>query len=156
MIELLPQHRELIRASAISEEVALGRGYASVTEKRELNGLFGPVQQRVPGLLIPLHDVYGERRSYQLRPDDPRIGKDGKAVKYETPRGLKMMLDCPPSTLQHIRNPRTRIFVCEGVRKADSLASVGLRAIALLGVDCWRGTNETAARPCSKTGSVWP
>ena len=142
MSALLPQHSALIRESAISEQVAVARGYRSVTEKRELNGLFGPVQQRTPGLLIPLHDVYGERRSYQLRPDDPRVGKDGKQIKYETPRGLKMMLDCPPSTLGHVRDPKVTLWVTEGVRKADALASVGLRAIALLGVDCWRGTNE--------------
>jgi len=139
--QLLPQHQALIIASAISEEVALARGYRSVTEKRELDGLFGPVQQRVPALLIPLHDVYGELRAYQLRPDDPRV-KDGRVIKYETPRGLRMMLDCPPSTLEHVRNPRVRLWLCEGVRKSDSLASVGLRGLALLGVDCWRGRNE--------------
>jgi hypothetical protein len=139
---LLEHHRALIDASAISPEVALARGYKSVTEKHELNGKFGPVQQRTPGLLIPLHDVYGEQRSYQLRPDEPRIGKNGKALKYETPSGLKMMLDCPPSTLEHIRNPNVTLWITEGVRKADSLATIGLRAIALLGVDCWRGTNE--------------
>ena len=142
MLKLLPHHEQLIRASAISSEVADARGYRSVTEKRELNGIFGPVQQRVPGLLIPLYDVYGEVRSYQLRPDEPRIGKNGKAIKYETPRGLKMMLDCPPATLEHIRNPKVRLWITEGIRKADALVSVGLPAIALLGVDCWRGTNE--------------
>jgi hypothetical protein len=142
MTELLPQHQALLDASAISPKVALARGYRSVTTKRELAGLFGPVQQRVPGLLIPLHDVYGERQSYQLRPDDPRLGKDGKTIKYEVPRGLKMMIDCPPSTLEHVRDPKVRLWITEGVRKADALASVGLRGIALLGVDCWRGTGE--------------
>jgi hypothetical protein len=95
----------------------------------------------VPGLLIPLWDVYGELRAYQLRPDEPRV-KGGRAVKYETPHGLRMMLDCPPATLEHVRNPKVRLWITEGVRKADALASVGLRAIALLGVECWRGTNE--------------
>ena len=103
-VGLLPQHRELIEASAIWPDVAEARGYRSVTEKRELNGLFGPVQQRVPALLIPLHDVYGELRAYQLRPDQPRV-TDGRVVKYETPRGLKMMLDCPPAPFEHVRNP---------------------------------------------------
>jgi len=139
-VELLPHHRELIEASAISPDVAEARGYQSVTDKRELEGKFGPVQRRVPGLLTPLHNVYGELHSYQLRPDEPRL-IDGRVVKYETPRGLKMMLDCPPSTLEHIRNPKVQLWVTEGARKVDALASVGLRAIGLLGVDSWRGTN---------------
>jgi hypothetical protein len=143
--ELLPHHQALIKASAISEEVALARGYRSVTTAKELDGLFGPVQRRAPGLLIPLRGVYGELRAYQLRPDEPRV-KDGRVIRYETPRGLKMMLDCPPSTLEHVRNPKVRLWVTEGVRKVDSLASVGLRALALLGVDCWRGTNEAGGK----------
>ena len=143
---LLPHHQELLEASAISTAVADARGYRSVIEKRELNGIFGPVQQRVPGLLVPLFDVYGELRSYQLRPDEPRVGKNGKAIKYETPRGLKMMIDCPPATLRHVRNPKVTLWITEGIRKVDSLASVGLRGIALLGVDCWRGTNEMGGK----------
>jgi hypothetical protein len=145
-VSLLPQHRALLDASAISEEVVRARGYRTVTEKRELDGIFGPVQRRAPGLLIPLRDVYGEQRSYQLRPDEPRIGGDGKAIKYEMPRGLKMMIDCPPATLEHIRNPRVMLWITEGVRKVDALVSVGLRGIALLGVDCWRGTNEMGGK----------
>ncbi|MBV9166214.1 MAG: DUF3631 domain-containing protein [Solirubrobacterales bacterium] len=144
-LDLLPQHRKLIEASAISAEVALARGYRSVTDKRELDGLFGPVQQRVPGLLAPLYDVYGERRAYQLRPDDPRV-KEGRTIKYETPRGLRMMLDCPPSTLEHVREPKVQLWITEGVRKADSLASFRIRALGLLGIDCWRGTNDRGGK----------
>ena len=137
---LLPQHQALLDASAISPEVAHARGYRSVTEKRELAQIMPASQQLAPGLLIPLHNVYGEQPAYQLRPDEPRV-VDGRKRKYETPRGLKMMLDCPPSTLQHIGNPKVTLWITEGVRKADALASVGLRAVALLGVNGWRGTN---------------
>jgi hypothetical protein len=63
---LLDHHRALIEGSAISAQVAEARGYRSVTEKAELRGKFGPVQQLVPGLLIPVRDVYGELRAYQL------------------------------------------------------------------------------------------
>ena len=143
---LLPQHEKLVKASAISDDVARRRGYRSVTEPGELAGIFGPVQRRAPGLLIPLFNVYGEQCSYQLRPDEPRIGRNGKALKYETPRGLKMTLDCPPPTLEHVRNPKVTLWLTEGVRKADSLASVGLRALALLGVDCWRGTGREGGK----------
>ena len=57
-----------------------------------------------------------------------------------------MMLDCPPCALEHVRNPKVTLWITEGVRKADALASVGLRAITLLGDRGWRGTNETGGK----------
>ena len=86
-VVLLEHHEALIRGSAISQEVSDARGYRSVTTKAELKRLgFSERQARVPALLLPIWDVYGEIACYQIRPDLPRISK-GKPVKYETPRG---------------------------------------------------------------------
>jgi hypothetical protein len=38
------------------------------------------------------------------------------------------------------------LFVTEGVKKADALASQGCCAVALLGVWNWRGTNEQGGK----------
>ena len=138
---LLPQHREKIKASEISDEVATARGYRSIVKAGDLNGMFGASQRR-PGLLIPLYDVHGERFSQQLRPDEPRTGKDGKLLKYETPAGLKMALDVPPGCRRNLSDPAVPLWITEGIKKADSLTSVGLCAVALLGVWTWRGTND--------------
>jgi hypothetical protein len=138
---LLPQHAELLRASAISDELIAQRGYRSILKAGDLNGLFGSSQRR-PGLLIPLYDVYGERFSHQLRPDDPRTGDDGKLRRYETPTGLKMALDVPPSMRQQLGDPAVPLWICEGIKKVDALASVGLAGVALLGVWNWRGKND--------------
>ena len=140
-LNLAPEHRALIDASAISPEVADARGYYSVKEPKELVGLFGPSQRLAPGLVIPVWDVYGERAFYQLRPDNPRV-KDGHILKYETPAKVKMALDCPPATLEHIRNPKVTLWITEGARKADALISTGMCAIALLGVWSWRGRGD--------------
>lgn len=141
-LDLLPHHRELIDASAISEDVARDRGYRSVTEARQLAELgFPQSQRRAPGLVIPLRNVYGELQSYQLRPDAPRM-LDGRILKYETPRGSSNMLDCPRSTLRHVGDPKVRLWITEGARKADALASVGLRGVSILGVSSWRGRNS--------------
>jgi hypothetical protein len=85
--ELLPRHRALIDASAISEQVARERGYRSILKAGDLNGLFGPSQRRAPALLIPLYDVHGERFSQQLRPDNPRTGAGGKLLNTRRPVG---------------------------------------------------------------------
>jgi Protein of unknown function (DUF3631)/Domain of unknown function (DUF3854) len=138
---LLPQHRELIEASAISTEVAAERGYFSASEAKELTGMFGPSQRLAPALVIPVFDAYGERVFFQLRPDDPRV-KNGRILKYESPAGVKMAIDVPPATRPHLHNPKVTLWITEGIRKADSLASIGLRAVALLGVWNWRGKGE--------------
>ena len=96
-LPILPQHRSLIRDSEISPEVARTRGYQSVKTKADLKRLgFADRQCRVPALLVPVWDIHGEVATYQIRPDKPRINKQGKPVKYETPRGTRMVLDVPP------------------------------------------------------------
>ena len=140
-MSLLPHHQQLLDASAISKEVADARGYWSASKPAELNGCFTGAQKRAPGLVIPVHDAFGQQPFCQLRPDRPRE-KDGKPLKYETPASARMVLDVPRSTLPYLGHPGVTLWVTEGIRKADALASIGLRAIALLGVWSWRGTNE--------------
>jgi hypothetical protein len=144
--DLLPQHATLIRASGIAPDVAAARGYRSVITKVDLKRAgFADSQCIVPTLLIPVHDARGELALYQHRPDDPRI-KDGRTLKYETPARARMVLDVPPASRPQLGNPATPLFITEGVRKGDSLVSLGLCAIALLGVWNWRGTNEMGGK----------
>ncbi|MDP9373756.1 MAG: DUF3854 domain-containing protein, partial [Chloroflexota bacterium] len=139
---LLPQHRAIIEASAITPQVAQARGYRSVTTRAELGRLgFGEAQRGVPALLIPIHDAAGQLATYQSRPDTPRI-KNGKPLKYETPAGTRMVLDVPPHARPWLGHPSRPLFVTEGARKADAAVSQGLCCVALLGVWNWRGTNE--------------
>ena len=102
---LLPQPA-LLAASAISDEVAMARGYRSVEQRARLTELgFSSTQARVPALLIPIWNVQGEIALYQTRADDPRI-VGGKAVKYEIPAGSRMVLDVPPPCRNDLGNPR--------------------------------------------------
>ncbi len=144
---LLSHHAELIAASAIAADVAEARGYRSVETKAELRRLgFVDSQCRVPALLIPIWDAWGEIATYQVRPDEPRIGKGGKPVKYETPKGTRMVLDVPPSVRSLLGDPSVPLFVTEGVRKADAAASLGLCCVGVIGVWNFRGTNDQGGK----------
>src|SRR5438874_6479828 len=90
---LLDQHAEMLRASAISPEIAHQRGYTSADTKAQLarHG-FWSAQQLPPGLLIPLWTLGREVVSYQFRPDSPRAVSRG-VNKYETPKGAFNVLD---------------------------------------------------------------
>jgi len=145
-LHLLPQHRDLVRKSAITDEVARARGYRSVCVKAELERLgFGRSQRRTPALLIPIRSVHGEIVTYQLRPDKPRI-KIGKAIKYETPRGSRIVLDVPLAAKASLGDPSRPLFVTEGARKADAGVSAGLCTVSVLGVWNWRGSNELGGK----------
>ncbi len=145
--DLLPHHRRmLLEGSAIAPEVVEARGYRTVRKKAELERLgFGRNQRHVPGLLIPIHGPAGDVVLHQYRPDEPRINK-GKPVKYETPTGSKMVLDVPPFCSSLLGDPSIPLFVTEGIKKGDALASRGLCVVALLGVWNWRGTNEAGGK----------
>jgi hypothetical protein len=158
-----PQHEKLMVESAIAPEIARERGYRTESTRTGIKRLgFSDSQARTPALVIPLFDVHGECAGYQVRPDQPRV-VDGKAVKYETPRGMRMMIDVAPSlsrkrsaqrqtTQAHgeptdselpplIADPFIPLFATEGVRKGDAAVSIGLCCISLLGVWNWRGSN---------------
>jgi len=143
---LLPQHQRLIDASAIAADVAAARGYRSVTTKAELVRLgFGDRQAIVPTLLVPVWDAWGNLATYQHRPDAPRV-VNGRALKYETPSGGRMVLDVPPGARAGLGCHDRPLFVTEGCRKADAAVSAGLCCVALLGVWNWRGTNAQGGR----------
>jgi Protein of unknown function (DUF3631)/Domain of unknown function (DUF3854) len=145
---LLPQHQHLLKASAIGEDVARARGYVSADTKAQLRRFgFTASQQLPPALVIPLWTVTGGRGGYQCRPDDPRQDpKTGRVVKYETPGKARMVLDVHPFVRPHLGDPSRPLFVTEGVRKGDALVGIGLDAIALAGVWCWRGQNGQGGR----------
>ena len=140
---LLPHHSSLLSSSAISPGVAEARRYRSVETRAELERLgFSSAQRRVPALLLPVWTVRGEIGTYQIRPDEPRVNRRGKSVKYEIPQDSSMVLDVPPPVRGWIGDPKRPLFVTEGVRKADAAASIDLCCIALLGVWNWRGRND--------------
>ena len=135
--------RMLFEESGIGARVAVKRGYRTVTSKAELERLgFGRSQRNVPALLMPIYSPTGEIVLYQSRPNEPRIDKRGKRIKYETPSGAGMALDVHPFCRERLGDPKVPLFITEGLRKGDALVSRGLCAVALIGVWNWRGTNE--------------
>lgn len=154
-MSLSEKHLTMLRdESGIADAVIAARGYRTVTDAEELRTLgFSPAQCRVPGLLLPLHTTDGGNGLYVYRPDNPRVHVDkakrepdgshpNKAIKYETPKGTGVRLDCPPACQPRLADPRVPLWITEGQKKADALASRGLCAVALLGVWNFKGKNE--------------
>ena len=84
---ILPHHAELLVRSAISPEVAAGRGYRSVKIRSHLEALgFSRAQCRIPALLVPLYGPKGEVAGYQSRPDGPTVlSPPALALRFRPP-----------------------------------------------------------------------
>lgn len=135
---LLPRHRQMLEVSSgISPEVIQARGYFTEQSHAAIQALgFGRFQCRAPALIIPLWGLDGSITGYQARPDRPRV-RDGKPVKYETPKGARLSVDVPPGAKRKLLDPGTPLFITEGIRKADSAVSRGLCCVAVIGVWGW-------------------
>lgn len=134
---------ELTKGSGISVEVIRERGYKTILGSAELQQLgFAKFQRRTPGLYLPLWTVEGKNTLCQYKPDVPRQNKKGKDIKYETPDDVGLRLDVPPRCRENLKNPNIRLWITEGIKKADALASHGECIIDLLGVWSFKGKNE--------------
>jgi putative DNA primase/helicase len=141
---------EIINDSAIAASVATARGYRTLTgtgaDRDELAeiGFRSTVVQReetYPALLIPMHGMDGTVRGHQLKPATPRSRVvDGKVsvIKYETPYKAPLVVDVPAFSREALKTEGTPLWVTEGMKKVDSLASRGLAAVGLTGVFNWR------------------
>ena len=151
---LLEHHlKQLLQGSGISQEVIESRMYRSIVEPSELSQLgFSRRQWIVPGLLLPVHCTDGSNSLFVYKPDVPRVYENKKkrnpdgsfkqeVIKYEMPTGAEIRLDCPPICRSRLADPDIELWITEGQKKADALASRGLCAIALLGVWNFKGKN---------------
>jgi hypothetical protein len=146
--DLAPHHLAMLReGSGIAQEVIVERGYRSVPDDGTGYNLllqhgFSKAQAKHrPGLLLPLWTTDGAQRLMIYRPDTPRLGKDGHAVKYELPQGAGVRLDCPPRCQPLLADPTKPLWLTEGQKKDDALASHDVTALALLGVYGFKGKN---------------
>jgi hypothetical protein len=160
--ELWESHLDHLKKSALSTEIIRERGYKTVSRiipalyEGELQpgeielAKFGFKQGQLlaPAILMPMYGVDGTVVLHQLRPDNPRPGKDtdkngkSKTIKYETPQRRSLRIDVPPRCRKDIANPAVPLFITEGIKKGDALADAGGCVIGLPGVWGWKSSNE--------------
>ncbi|QVL30284.1 DUF3854 domain-containing protein [Telmatocola sphagniphila] len=136
---LLPHHQAKLQNSGLSPEAISARGYKTLSTKVEVERLsFSRSQATAPALQIPIWNAEGLRTVNQIRPDTPRINREGKSIKYELPLESKVAIDVPPSIREKVLDITQPLLVTEGPIKADAAASKGYAAVSVLGVSGWR------------------
>ncbi len=111
--------REVLVESAVPLDVATARGYRTIDREEALRLGFAATQARA-GMLVPLYSPDG-RRSYQLKPFNPRKNRDGDEIKYDTPYGWENVVDFHPHHWQHLRRADVPLVVTEGAKTGDAI-----------------------------------
>lgn len=146
-MNLTDAHRATLEASGITADVIEARGYFSASlgnpetagRLAEIGAKWPGVRKGTPGMIIPMYGPTGEIVSAQFRFDDPPERADGKKpLRYLSPKGLPNKLDVHPSNTDRIRDTSVRLWITEGVKKADALTARGECVVALTGVYNWR------------------
>jgi P4 family phage/plasmid primase-like protien len=151
--ELSQAHRAELAASAISPEHVAARGYRTLygtdDDKTLLKNLRIPRwawrdDSAWPLLYLPMYRATGEVVSCQIKPAVPQKPgtENAKPQKYASPNGAAH-LDIPPLVADGVRNVEASLWITEGIKKADAIASKGMPVVALSGVFNWRGKAGT-------------
>ena len=101
-------------------------------------------EQAGAGWTVRLTSPVGEV-SYQLKRDSPRlVEEDGKlkAIKYETPSGRACIVDVHPANGARLLDASEALWIVEGAKKGDCVASRGRLALVLAGVWNWGKKRE--------------
>lgn len=140
-------HTAELNSSRIDSGLIESRGYRTLgAEARDkLKEIGCPAwavrdDSAFPGLFIPMYRVgTGDYIGFQFKPAarQPRPGTD-KLVKYVGPSGVGNRLDAHPACRDRVADPVFPLWITEGVKKSDALASRGLAAVTITGVWNWR------------------
>jgi Domain of unknown function (DUF3854) len=149
---LLAHHLEqLTKGSGIAPEVIAARGYRSIHGPGSYSLLkpygFSRTQAQLnPGILLPVWSTDGASSPvlYVYRPDKPRDIKE-RLCKYEIPKDAGLRLDCPPRCRPMLGDPTIPLWLTEGQKKADALASHGGCVVDLLSVWAFKGKSAFGA-----------
>jgi hypothetical protein len=144
-LPLSDEHRKMLEVeSSISPKYIVGRGYYTASRLADVPEVFKGRQRRL-GLVIPTYSPSGAT-GFRLRPNK-RISP---GRKYEQPYGVGSILDVHPFNLERVRNPHIELWITEGEKTADSLASRGECVISIPGVNNFarKGSRGVEGLPC--------
>jgi putative DNA primase/helicase len=139
---LTAKHLADLRASGLSDATIAACGFhsqqtAGTVQKtlrwKRYDGSLGDC------LAIPFLDAEGKPTGYtRLKPDRPRKDKNGKPIKYESPKGASNHAYIPAGTRGALTDPSAPLVITEGEKKAAAADQHGFSCVGLVGVYGWQ------------------
>ncbi len=141
-------HRDDLRRSGLTDETITAAGIYSVSSAEAGNILD---MDSGPGLAIPYPGItYSDGSPYlRVRLDNPRPMGDGHTARYLTRKGEPPRLYVPPIMPDGWReDPKQRLLVTEGEKKALAVTQAGFPCLGIAGVWAWlRRGKDPASSP---------
>jgi len=124
-----------LKASAISDAIISERGYRTIASAgdfemsyagEQYEGLWSrPTLKKIDAaLLIPGYAAGSPSTTCVLRPHMPRMFADGTSPKYEYPPKQPPILDILPRYQSRLTDTTIPLWITEGAKKADALATL--------------------------------
>ena len=89
-------------------------------------------------MVFPFVGAEGQNGYCRIKPDNPRVIKNGKTIKYESPKGRPNEIYLPPSVAQLLDGPNADLLLTEGEKKSLKATQDGFPCIGLVGVYGWK------------------
>ena len=151
LAKLTQRHLTDLRASGLSDQQIARCGFHSLQAPARIQAALrwhrykGELGDCLAFLFV---DAEGKATGYiRLKPDRPRKSKDGKPIKYESPKGAGNRAFFPPGTLAALKDSSIPLVLTEGEKKAAKADQEGFSCIGLVGVYGWQ-----KKRPADKDG----
>jgi hypothetical protein len=136
---LLSQHVEDLRRSGLTDETIAAAGIYSTDDADEVRRILKwnrGGDAMLPAMVFPFRNVLGMESCYsRIKADKPRKDKDGKPIKYESPKGEPNRAFFPPDT--RVGCSGVPFIITEGEKKALAAEAAGIPTIGLTGVWGW-------------------
>jgi putative DNA primase/helicase len=137
---LLPHHLDELHASGLTDETIATAQIYSETRLDELARILdwrACPQRMAPAIVFPFLGPDGPTGYARIKPDQPR-SKDGKLVRYESPRGRSNEIYTPTGTIAALNVRSVGLLITEGEKKALAADQLGYPTIGLVGVWGWK------------------
>src|SRR5208337_914835 len=127
---VLPYHLDALHARGLTNETIKAAGIYSETDKTKLASILGRKRLgfKSAAIVIPFSDLDGRNGYARVRPDCPRVDKDKKPVKYESPtadvKGSNRLY-FPPGVVSLISDVGQTLIFTEGEFKALAATQYG-------------------------------
>ncbi len=148
---LLPEHLDDLRRSGLSDEQIIACRFRSEAIPANWSKLLNwkPARlDRGAAMGIPYFGADGKPFRYvRLKLDKPRM-REGKPIKYESPKGSQNRAYVPPGTRAALTDPTQPLILTEGEKKAAKADQEGFPCIGLTGVNGWQNkrTKDAAGK----------
>jgi len=142
--KLLPHHVQHLRTRGLDDVTIMKAQLRSMTETEETRSILRWMPSMRPPNVPAIAFPYPGNETYvRLRPDTPRLHKDGHEVKYESPVEVSGDIYAPIAVNPKIDDRATELYLVEGEKKCLAANQAGLAAVGAPGITCF---HDPAAR----------